>query len=207
MVASITMAMPIPMPIAFMTVRSANPKAKSTEAMIAAAPVIIRPVRSKLRATARVLSHVCSVLLAYPAEQQHLVVHREAKQDAKHHDRSHCLDGTRREVEPRGQMTVLEDPDQGAIGGADGQHVHQHGLEGEQYRPKQQEEHQVGYKDDEPDHKGRSLFNGLYKIDVKRAFPGNHEFAVHRRMGLADRPDEAERLMTARGQRSFERRG
>ena len=72
------------------------------------------------------------VLLAHPAEQQHLVVHREAKQDAKHDDRSHWLDGTRREVEPRGQMTVLKDPDQGAVGGADGQHVHQHGLEGEQ---------------------------------------------------------------------------
>ena len=74
-------------------------------------------------------------------------------------------------------------------------------LRGSNRDPSSRKSTRVGYKDDEPDHKGRIPFNGVDEIDVKRAFPGNHEFAAYRRMRLADRPDEAERLRAALGQR------
>jgi len=56
MVASTTTAMPIPTPTAWMMTDRASPKPKNTVAMIAAAPVIKRPVRSRPTATARALS-------------------------------------------------------------------------------------------------------------------------------------------------------
>ena len=56
MVASIATAIASPMPIALMITTSARPKAMNTANMIAAAPVISRPVRSSPLATAAVLS-------------------------------------------------------------------------------------------------------------------------------------------------------
>ena len=59
-VASTTTARPMPMPTAWTITERARPKPKKTAAMMAAAPVMSRPVCARLWATARALSPVFS---------------------------------------------------------------------------------------------------------------------------------------------------
>ena len=70
--------------------------------MISAAPVIIRAVEPTPNATASVVSSGLGVALADPAEQEDVVVHREAEQDAEEEERHPGLDRRR----PAGSRTA-----------------------------------------------------------------------------------------------------
>jgi hypothetical protein len=55
------------------------------------------------------------VALLDAGQQEHLVVHRQAEREHEHHDRHPRLDGAEGlEAQQPGQVTLLEDPDQGA---------------------------------------------------------------------------------------------
>src|SRR5205823_6928049 len=64
------------------------------------------------------------VLLLDPADQEHLVIHGEPEDEAEEQDRNGGIERSRREVQQRTEMTLLEDPDEGSEGGADRQDVH-----------------------------------------------------------------------------------
>ena len=92
--------------------------------MISAAPVMRRAVEPTPKATASVVSPVCVVALADPAEQEDLVVHREPEEDGEEEERHPGLDRVRLlEAEQLGADALLEDEHEQAVGGADREQV------------------------------------------------------------------------------------
>ena len=105
-----------------MSTMSANANEPATTITISAAEVTIRPLRSSPCATAVGLSAVCLPALAHPAEQEHLVVHRQPEQDAEQDHRLGRLhEPERPRPEQRREVAVLEDPDERAERGEDRQ--------------------------------------------------------------------------------------
>src|SRR5881296_534903 len=92
MVASTTTAIPMPIPMALITTRSAIAKPKKTAASL-------EPHGDGQRVVASLL-----VLLTDAREEQHAVVHRETERHAEHDQRGAALDRAGREVEPTGQV-------------------------------------------------------------------------------------------------------
>ena len=64
----------------------------NTTAISSAAAVTMRPVRSRPRATAALVSAPSVVLLLDAGEEEDLVVHRQAEGDAEHQDRRRRVD-------------------------------------------------------------------------------------------------------------------
>ena len=92
---------------------------------------------------------VLQVLLADPAEQEHLVVHRQTEQDREHqhrcqrHDRHGLV-----HADQVGAPAPLEDGHDHAVRRTDAEHVEQRGLERDQHRPEHQHQHQERQADD-----------------------------------------------------------
>ena len=102
--------------------------------------------------------------LLHAAEQEDLVVHRQAEQDAEEDDRLGRLHVAQRlEADQRRQVPVLEDPHQRTEAGDDREAVHDQRLERQHHRPQQQEQHEVGGDEDEQGRAGEVL-----------AHPGDH---------------------------------
>ena len=117
---------------------------------MSAAEVTIRPLRS--RPAGDGLGVVAGPVpdLLHPREQEHLVVHRQPEQDAEQDHGLGRLDETQRlEPEQRGQVAVLEDPDQRTEAGDDRERVHDQRLGRQHHRPQEDEQHEVGRHDDE----------------------------------------------------------
>ncbi len=98
------------------------------------------------------------VLLPDPAEQEHLVVHRQPEQYGEQQHRvGRVEEAGRGEVEQAGQVAVLEDPHHRTERGGQRQHVHQQRLgrqhNGAEGNEQQHERHQY----DEPGHPRRPL--------------------------------------------------
>src|SRR5712692_40233 len=71
------------------------------------------------------------VLLLDAADQEHLVVHRHAEDDAEEDDRNAGIDRLWREVEQAAQVSLLKHPHHGAERGRDREQVGEHGLQGQ----------------------------------------------------------------------------
>ncbi len=93
-------------------------------------------------------------LLANTAEQEHLVVHRQAEEDGEHEHRHERHDRDRfGHTDEFVAPSPLEDGDEHAVGGADRQQVEDCGLERHDRRAEdasEQEERQHDHRGDEP---------------------------------------------------------
>ena len=91
-----------PMPNSAITRCPASRNEPKTQIMIVAAAVITRPVAAWPMRTECRLSRGVHPLLVHAADQEHLVVHRQAEQDREHHHRQERLDrpGARRPSGP-----------------------------------------------------------------------------------------------------------
>ena len=76
-------------------------------------------------------------------------------------------------------------------------------LRGSNKDPSSRKSNEVGHNDNHPNHDRRIPFDCVDEIDVKRAFAGDHEFAAYRRVRIADRSDEVERLRAAGGRKDL----
>ena len=121
-------------------------KLPKTNTMMAAAAVITRAVVARPLATDGVAVAGAVVLLLDPGEEEHLVVHREAEHDGEEHHRRERLDGPGLQPGDVAEPAPLHDGDGDAVGGADRQQVHDHGLQRHEQRSEhhhhQQERHQ-----------------------------------------------------------------
>ena len=96
-------------------------------------------------------------------------------------------------------MPVLEDPHEGAVGGADGQQVDDDGLEGQEHRAQENEERRVGGHDHEGDGERRIALHDTHEIEIEGGGAGDQDLAVHGRVRGANDADEGARLVAARG--------
>ena len=135
------MAMATPMALTMMTLAKA--KAAKTTTMMAAALVMRRPLRARPSVTARVLSPWASHSSWTRLREQDLVVHRQAEDDAEEEDGQRRLDGPWLEAEDAREVTILEDPHEGAERRCDGQKVRDDRLERQDHGPKEREEDDV----------------------------------------------------------------
>ena len=134
-VASISSATATPKPICWNMISSPLAKPANTATMISAAPVMIRAVEATPKTTACVVGSSSPgrpgrelvVALLDPAEQEDLVVHREAEQDGEQEERHPGLDRVHLvEAEETGPEPVLEDQHEQPVRGADREQVEQH---------------------------------------------------------------------------------
>ena len=85
------------------------------------------------------------------------------------------LDRTRREVEPVGQMPVLEHPHQGPVRSADGEEIHDDGLERKQDRAEEQEQQEVVCGDDEHHGARRVIAHQAEEVEVEGGVAGDEK--------------------------------
>ena len=153
-VASSNTAIPSPRPNSLSWRSSPRAKAPKTQNMISAATVISacsgrQPVHDGDRV---VLGSV--VLLADAGEEEHLVVHREPEHDGEHEHRHPRLDRPGL-VHPDHLLapSPLEDHDDDAVRGADGEEVHDHRFqrheEAAEHRHQEQEAEQEDRADEQ----------------------------------------------------------
>ena len=135
-VASISTATPAPKPISWNITRSPAAKPANTATMISAAPVISRPVeRTPKHDGLRVVVGLV-VALADAAQQEDVVVHREAEEDGEQEDRQPGLDALDLlEAEQAGADALLRHQHEQPVRGAHGEQVHDDGLDRHDDRP------------------------------------------------------------------------
>ncbi len=188
-VASSATAIAIPMPSALISTMSANANEAGHEdhderrgGDDPAAP--LHPAGDRLGVVAGPVPD-----LLHPRQQEDLVVHRQAEQDAEQDDRLGGLDEAERlEAERRRQVAVLEDPDEGPEAGHDRQRVHDQRLGRQDDRAEQDEQHEIGRHDDE---QRRAREVGPHPVDdvgdVRGAAPDEDRHAGRRRERAAGR--------------------
>jgi hypothetical protein len=120
--------------------------------MINAAEVITRAVAAKPVHDALVAVAGAHVVLTDPAQQEDLVVHRQPEEDGEHDHRQeradrHVVVDTEQTAAP----SPLEHGDDHAVGGADGQQVHDSCLERNQDRAEHHHQQQERQEDDGAD--------------------------------------------------------
>ena len=124
MVASTSRATATPKPICWNMTRSPAAKPPKTAMMISAAPVMSRAVEPTPNAIERRGVAGLPVALLDPAEQEHLVVHREAEEDREQEERHPGLDRVDLlEAEELVPDALLEDEHEQSVGGCDRQQV------------------------------------------------------------------------------------
>ena len=134
-----------PVPISLTTRSYSRMKLPKTTTMIAAAAVMTLAVAASPSATERAAVAGAVPLLPHAGEQEHLVVHRQAEDDGEQHHRHPRLDRRRLHAGEVAEPAPLEQRHDDAVGGADRQQVHDHGLERHEQRPEhdhQQQERQ-----------------------------------------------------------------
>ena len=113
-VASIRIASPQPMPNICRKLTEPVANAKKVTASRPAAVETMRPVRARPAGTATVRRFADVVQFLDPAEDEDLVVHRQAEGDAEQEHRHRHVHRSRREPEDAAQVSVLEHPGQHA---------------------------------------------------------------------------------------------
>ena len=109
------------------------------------------------------------VALSDPAEQEHLVVHREPEEHGEEEQRHPRLDRVRLlEAEQIGADTFLEDEHQQAVRGADREQVERHGRAGHHDRPEDDGEQHERQREHERDHPRRGVDDRVEVVDVLR---------------------------------------
>ena len=118
-VASSSTATARPTPICLMSSVESVAKIANTATITSAALVTVLAVVRMPRSTASSVEQPAVDELADPAEDEHVVVHREAEQHREQEERQPGDDAAVRvEAEQALQVAVLEDPDEHAVGGA-----------------------------------------------------------------------------------------
>ena len=164
--------------------------------MITAAAVMIRPVRSSPSATARSLSWRLVPLLAHPADEEDLVVHREAEEHREQEDRDPALD-LRELVEAEHVLPEpeAEDEHERAVGGRDREQVQDHRLQRQDQRAERAHQQQVR-EQEHGEHEPRERAVGdVQEVDALRRSAAGH--ARRRRPGTP-RPGSARRAAGGR---------
>jgi hypothetical protein len=135
--------------------------------MMAAAAVMTRAVEDRPSTTALLLSPVPVVLLLHGREQEDLVVHGEAEDDGEQHHRRPRLDGrSPADAEQAAEPAPLEDRDHHAVGGADGQQVHHHGLERDENGAEDDQQKHEAQDEHGADEPGQALGEHRREVDV-----------------------------------------
>ena len=134
--------------------------------------------------------------LLHPGQEEDLVVHREAEQDAEEDDRLGRLDEAEGlEAEEGREVALLEDPDQGPEAGADRKGVHDERLGRQDRRAEEDEEDEVRRHDDE---QARAReFRGHLGDDVLRRRPPRRRRGRSCRAAGASGPLDARRSRTS----------
>ena len=158
-----------PKPISFSTRRSESTKLPNTQIMIAAAAVMSRAVFARPCATARGVVAVRSYSSLMRRQQEHLVVHREPEHDGEEHHRDPRLDrpflaDAHRALHP----TPLEDRDDHAVGGADRQQVHDHGLQRHEQRSEHEHQQDEAQQQDRDEHVRQAPAQRVGEVDADR---------------------------------------
>ena len=146
MVASTSTATAMPNPKSLSARSGPSTNAPNTQTMIAAAAVITRAVDREAVGDRGGVVAGAVVLLLDAAEEEHLVVHRQAEHDGEHHQRRPRLDRSLLpDAEQARAPAPLEHRDHQAVRDADGEQVHHHRLQRHQDRAEhhhQQQERQ-----------------------------------------------------------------
>ena len=134
--------------------------------MISAAPVIRRAVEPTPNEIVVVVAGL-RVALANPAEQEHLVVHREAEEDGEEEERHPGLDDVDLlEAEELVAHALDEDEDEQAVGGADGEQVHRDRGRRDDDRAKRDREQDEAEAEDEDEHDREPRVHDVVVVDV-----------------------------------------
>ena len=103
-----------------------------------------------------------------PAEDEHVVVHREPEEHGEQEERQPGHDrAVRAEAEQALQMAVLEDPDEHAVSGADREQVEDDRLDRDDDRPEGEQQQQEG----EPEHEGEDDRTRCFIVWLKSCVP------------------------------------
>ena len=130
-------------------------------------------------------------LLTYAREQEHLVVHGQPERDGEHQDRLGGLDGAHGgEAEQPGQVALLEDPDHRTERCRQAQHVHQHGLDGQDHRAEGQEQQEDHASDDPQRGPGQRPPDRRERVGVDGAEPTDEHPSAGRVLDGADGLDQ-----------------
>ena len=131
-----------------------------------------------------VVAHAAVHGLADPADDEHVVVHREAEQDHEQEERDPGRDATDRlEVEQLLAVAVLEDEHEDAVGGADRQQVEDDRLDRDDDRAERDQQQDEREPEHEREHERRACRQVV--DEVLRA--GGH--AGHRDLGAGELAD------------------
>ena len=150
-VASIRIAAASPTPICLKIMNDSTPKTEKTQTITSAALVIdtggrLDPVRDRFLG-----GHAPVVGLSDPAQDEHVVVHREPEQDHEQEDREERHDASCRvEAEELLPPAVLEDEHEDPVRGRDREQVEDDRLRRDHDRAEREEQEQ----EREPEHEG-----------------------------------------------------
>ena len=144
--------------------------------MMSAAPVMMRLVAFSPTATASTTPVGAVEVLAYPAEEEHVIVHAQAEEDAEQEQRHPGFDGRLLEAEQLMSYAHLEDEHQHAVRGADRQKIHEDGRERDYDRSKDQHQQDEGQTQHEGDHGRRERVHEMHGVAVEGGLPRD----VHR---------------------------
>ena len=152
--------------------------------MISAAPVIRRAVEPTPKEIAPAVSPVCAVALLDPAEQEHLVVHREAEEDGEEEERHPRLDRVDLlEAEEVVADALLEDEHEQAVGGADREQVERDRDGGDHDRAEGDREQDEAEPEHEGEHDREPAADDVEVVDALRGRSADE----HGRLELAER--------------------
>ena len=207
-VASIRSATAIPKPICWNMTRSPIAKPPKTATMISAAPVMSRAVDETPWTTASVVEPRLVVALLDPAEQEHLVVHREAEQDREQEQRHPGLDRVDAlEAEQPAPDPVVEDEHDEPVGGPDREQVeHDRGGRDHDRAEHDRQEHEA-QAEHEDEHDRQPGVHRVDEVDVVGRVAADDDVHVGAREGAAgSRPSAGAGSRPAPSARSGRRR-
>ena len=191
-VASSAMATARPTPICLNSIRLSVAKIENTPTITTAALVTTPAVALMPCATASSVRSPRVDRLADPADDEHVVVHREAEQDHEQEQRQPRRDpADGLEVEQALEVAVLEDPGDHAVGGADAQQVQHDRLQRHDHAAERDEQQQEREAEHERDHDRQARRHLV--VEVLRA--GGH--AGHVDLGAGDAVDRGRDRLVA----------
>ena len=178
-VASSSIATARPNPIAWMGVRLVRAKPVKTTTMIAAAVVMMPAVEFTARMVASSQLAPRSRSGADLGQQEDLVVHREAEEDAEQEERQEYLDEPRRgHGHQAGAVSLLEDEHQDAVRREHRKEVGDHRLRGDQNASEGEQEQGERQPEHPGDHEGDAAAHLVIEVDVLRRLAADEDAAV-----------------------------
>ena len=164
--------------------RSPAAKPAKTAMMMSAAPVMSRAVEPTPKATEPGGVAGLRVALLDPAEQEHLVVHREAEEDGEEEERHPGLDRVDLlEAEELVPDALLEDEHEQSVGGSDREQVERDRDGGDDDRAEGDGEQKEAEAEHEGEHDREPVADDVEVVDVL----GGRSADEDRRLEIAER--------------------